>query len=62
MRILNNVIARSEATKQSMPYRLLVILTFLFATSAFAWPWSGSGESKVSAEDQARIKDSLQTV
>jgi biopolymer transport protein ExbB len=31
------------------------------ATSAFAWPWSGSGESKPSAEDQARIKDSLQT-
>lgn len=35
-----------------------VILLFL-ATSAFAWPWS-SGEKKASAEDQARIKDSLQ--
>ena len=35
-----------------------VILLFL-ATSAFAWPWSSS-EKKASAEDQARIKDSLQ--
>lgn len=60
MRILNNVIARSEATKQSMPYRLLVALTFLLATSAFAWPWSGSDEKKSTEEDQARIKDSLQ--
>ena len=31
------------------------------ATSAFAWPWSNSGETKSTAEDQARIKDSLQT-
>ena len=36
-------------------------LVLSLATSAFAWPWSGSGEKKVSAEDQARIKDSLQT-
>lgn len=35
-----------------------VILLFL-ATSAFAWPWSSS-EKKASAEEQARIKDSLQ--
>ena len=39
--------------------RLFVAL-LLCASSAFAWPWSGSGEKKVSAEDQARIKDSLQ--
>ena len=34
---------------------------FLSASSAFAWPWSNSGETKSTAEDQARIKDSLQT-
>jgi biopolymer transport protein ExbB len=36
-----------------------IIAVLLCATSAFAWPWS-SGEKKPSAEDQARIKDSLQ--
>ena len=40
---------------------LFATILFLSATSAFAWPWSGSGESKATAEDQARIKDSLQT-
>ena len=37
-----------------------IIAILLCATSAFAWPWS-SGEKKQSAEDQERIKDSLQT-
>ncbi|OWU98745.1 MotA/TolQ/ExbB proton channel family protein [Fibrobacter sp. UWR2] len=36
-----------------------IIAVLLCATSAFAWPWS-SGEKKSTAEDQARIKDSLQ--
>ena len=39
---------------------LFATVLFLSASSAFAWPWSNSGEKKVSAEDQARIKDSLQ--
>ena len=39
-----------------------IIAVLLCATSAFAWPWSESGEKKQTAEDQARIKDSLQTV
>ena len=42
--------------------RLALFALLLLATSAFAWPWSDSGEKKQSAEDQARIKDSLQTV
>ena len=37
-----------------------IIAVLLCATSAFAWPWSESGEKKQTAEDQARIKDSLQ--
>ena len=41
--------------------RAFLVLLFM-AVSAFAWPWSDSGEKKQSAEDQARIKDSLQTV
>ena len=36
-----------------------VAVVCLLASSAFAWPWS-SGEKKQSAEDQERIKDSLQ--
>ena len=36
-----------------------IIAVLLLASSAFAWPWS-SGEKKSNAEDQARIKDSLQ--
>ena len=36
-----------------------IIAVLLCATSAFAWPWS-SGEKKPTADDQARIKDSLQ--
>ena len=44
-----------------MNYKMNVAFVLLLcASSAFAWPWSGSGEKKVSAEDQARIKDSLQ--
>ena len=42
--------------------RLALFAFLLLASSAFAWPWSDSGEKKQSAEDQARIKDSLQTV
>ena len=52
--------ARQGAVEGSRAFLFASIL-FLSATSAFAWPWSGSGESKPSAEDQARIKDSLQT-
>ena len=37
-----------------------LIAVLLCATSAFAWPWSDSGEKKATPEDQARIKDSLQ--
>ena len=51
-----NVIARSEATKQSMHFAILVSIVLLFASSAFAWPWSSD---KKNAEDEARIKDSL---
>lgn len=51
----NNVIARSEVTKQSM-HRILFVLVLFFTSSAFAWPWSSD---KKSAEDEARIKDSL---
>ena len=40
--------------------KLALCALLLFASSAFAWPWSSNGESKASAEDQARIKDSLQ--
>ena len=40
---------------------LSVAILLSLATSAFAWPWS-SGEKKASAEDEARIKDSLQMV
>lgn len=39
--------------------RLALFAFLLLASSAFAWPWS-SGEKKSTAEDQARIKDSLQ--
>ena len=42
--------------------RLVFLIPLFFAVSAFAWPWSDSGEKKQTAEDQARIKDSLQTV
>ena len=41
---------------------VLFSAVFFMTSSAFAWPWSDSGEKKTSAEDQARIKDSLQTV
>lgn len=51
----NNVIARSEVTKQSM-HRIIFTLVLLFSSSVFAWPWSND---KKSAEDEARIKDSL---
>ena len=49
----------ASVAKQSRTALFATVL-FLSASSAFAWPWSGSGEKKVSAEDQARIKDSLQ--
>ena len=39
--------------------RLVFLIPLFFAVSAFAWPWS-NGEKKQSAEDQERIKDSLQ--
>ena len=35
------------------------LITLFLASSAFAWPWS-NGDKKQSAEDQERIKDSLQ--
>ena len=35
------------------------IIILSLATSAFAWPWS-NGDKKQTAEDQERIKDSLQ--
>ena len=50
---------RQGAVEGSRAFLFATIL-FLSATSAFAWPWSGSGEKKASPEDQARIKDSLQ--
>ena len=56
-RMYKHVIA--IVAKQSRTALFATVL-FLSASSAFAWPWSGSGEKKVSAEDQARIKDSLQ--
>ena len=63
LRIRSKVTELAEVPpKMSMPYSLFVALIFAFASSAFAWPWSSNGESKASAEDQARIKDSLQTV
>ena len=49
----------ASVAKQSRTALFATVL-FLSASSAFAWPWSASGEKKVSAEDQARIKDSLQ--
>lgn len=52
---VKNVIARSFATKQSM-HRIIFTLVLLFSSSVFAWPWSSD---KKSAEDEARIKDSL---
>ena len=61
-----HVVARNKGTelaevpsKMFMPYSLFVALIFALASSSFAWPWS-SGEKKQSAEDQTRIKDSLQ--
>ena len=53
--LVKYVIARSEVTKQSM-HRILFVLVLFFTSSAFAWPWSSD---KKSAEDEARIKDSL---
>lgn len=53
--LVKYVIARSEVTKQSM-HRIIFTLVLLFSSSAFAWPWSSD---KKSAEDEARIKDSL---
>jgi len=41
---------------------LFVVILLLLASSAFAWPWSESGEKKPTAEDQVRIKDSLESV
>ena len=38
---------------------LSIAIMLSLATSAFAWPWS-NGEKTQTAEDQARIKDSLQ--
>ena len=40
----------------SMRFAVVVSLIFMFASSAFAWPWSSD---KKNAEDEARIKDSL---
>lgn len=46
--------AKSKNLSQSLAFVLL-----LCASSAFAWPWS-NGDKKQTAEDQERIKDSLQ--
>ena len=48
-------------TREERVFKGFFVALLLCASSAFAWPWSGSGESKATAEDQARIKDSLQT-
>ncbi|WP_290746443.1 MotA/TolQ/ExbB proton channel family protein [Fibrobacter sp. UBA4309] len=42
--------------------RLALVALLFCAASAFAWPWSESGEKKPTAEDQVRIKDSLESV
>ena len=55
-----NVILEGASRLTGSRVALFATIFFLSVTSAFAWPWSGSGEKKVSAEDQARIKDSLQ--
>jgi biopolymer transport protein ExbB len=56
----------AEGVKDERGFKLgkLVLFSavFFMTSSAFAWPWSESGEKKQTAEDQARIKDSLQTV
>ncbi len=55
-----NVILEGASRLTGSRVALFATIFFLSVTSAFAWPWSNSGEKKVSAEDQARIKDSLQ--
>ena len=41
---------------------VLLSAVFFMANSAFAWPWSSTEQGKPSAEDEARIKDSLESV
>ena len=55
-----NVILEGASRLTGSRVALFATIFFLSVTSAFAWPWSNSGEKKASAEDQARIKDSLQ--
>ena len=52
--ILNG--ARSAKSKDLKTFAILVSIILMLASSAFAWPWSSD---KKSAEDEARIKDSL---
>ncbi|MBR6448942.1 MAG: MotA/TolQ/ExbB proton channel family protein [Fibrobacter sp.] len=47
----------NEKLKMKKPVNFLFFIILLLASSAFAWPWSSNKEK--SAEDQARIKDSL---
>jgi len=59
------ILSEAQRAKSKNPGRFvegsrLALFVLLFcAVSAFAWPWS-NGEKKPSAEDQERIKDSLQ--
>ena len=54
--------SRNKSGINSVEGSRLALFVLLFcAVSAFAWPWS-SNEKKQTAEDEARIKDSLQLV
>ena len=54
--MLNAVILGAKR-RESMRFAILVSIILMFASSAFAWPWSNDDKKK--AEDEARIKDSL---
>ena len=54
--MLNAVILGAKR-RESMRFAILVSIILMFASSAFAWPWSNDDNKK--AEDEARIKDSL---
>jgi biopolymer transport protein ExbB len=54
--MLNAVILGAKR-RESMRFAILVSVILMFASSAFAWPWSNDDKKK--AEDEARIKDSL---
>ena len=53
--MLNAVILGAKR-RESMRFAILVSIILMFASSAFAWPWSSD---KKNTEDEARIKDSL---